>query len=172
MNHDNFDIAMAFVAQHEGGRVNDPTDRGGSTAFGISLRFMQLIGEDIDGDGHITAADVDLLTTDRAEAIYHEHFWLRYRLDEIKHPFIAAKAMDIFVNMRGQTAARCLQRSVHVTVDGILGSKSIKAINDQGNTGSLYAQISRHQAEIYRRIVENDSTQTRFIRGWLRRANR
>lgn len=172
MSPDNFDIAMAFVAQHEGGFSDDPADKGGATKYGISLRFLQLVGEDIDGDGHVTAADIRVLTTRDAKALYREHFWLHYRLDEIEHPFLAAKAMDLFVNMRGKTAARCLQRACGATADGLLGSQSIKAVNTYGKVGLLYSRISNRQAALYQRIVDADETQRRFLRGWLRRASR
>jgi lysozyme family protein len=42
----------------EGGRVNDPLDRGGETKYGVSLRFLAAEGAfDDDGDGK---ADYDL----------------------------------------------------------------------------------------------------------------
>jgi hypothetical protein len=42
----------------EGGFVDDPTDRGGTTKYGISLRFLAAAGAfDSDGDG---IADFDL----------------------------------------------------------------------------------------------------------------
>jgi hypothetical protein len=63
----------------EGGFVDDPTDRGGTTKYGISLRFLAAAGAfdsdgdgiadfDLDMDGDIDGADVRKLT--RGDAVF------------------------------------------------------------------------------------------------------
>ena len=173
MTATHFDIAMAFVAEHEGGFVDDDIDNGGATRYGISLRFLQLAHEDINGDGHVDRADIVALTTVQARAIYQCHFWKHYRLDEIEHPFIAAKIMDLYVNMRGAVAARVVQRCFSTLApDGILGSKSIRAVNTYASPARLYGALGVGQGSVYQRIVRADKTQDRFLKGWLRRARR
>lgn len=170
---DNFNIAMAFVSEHEGGWSDDSADRGGATMYGISLRFLKLIDEDVDGDGHVTAQDIRALSYDHALDLYRRHFWEHYRLDEINHPFIAAKAMDMFVNMRGRVAAQAIQACFDgLKTDGILGSQSLQAINDEPQPGGAYHDLGIKQAAVYHRIVRRDPSQARFIKGWYRRAAR
>ena len=62
MYSENFETIIKKVLKHEGGYVNDPTDRGGETNFGISKRAFP--EEDIKG-----------LTEDRAKYIYFEKYW-------------------------------------------------------------------------------------------------
>lgn len=169
----NFDTAMAFVSEHEGGFVDDPTDKGGATRYGISLRFLQLAQEDVNGDGHVDRADIVDLSLSQAHEIYRRHFWLHYRLDEIEHPFIAAKIMDLFVNMRGVVAAKVVQKCLPgLAPDGILGSRSLSAVNAHTSPARLYGVLSVNQGDVYRRIVKADYTQSKYLKGWLRRARR
>lgn len=173
MTASNFDTAMAFVSEHEGGFVDDAADKGGATRYGISLRFLQLAHEDVNGDGHVDRADIVALTTGQAHDIYRRHFWQHYRLDEITHPFIAAKIMDMFVNMRGTVAAKVVQRCfATLDDDGVMGSKSIRAVNAYASPARLYGALSVGQAVVYHRIVQADATQGRFLKGWIRRARR
>ena len=93
----------------------------------------------------------------------------------IDNPTIAAKAMDMFVNMRGRTAAKVCQRAVgrcHVKIsaDGILGPLSFKAINGIKDQEKLLDAMRTEQAHLYVTIVNNNPDQKKFLGGWLVRA--
>ncbi len=172
-------FALAFTAlmEEEGGYSNLTADHGGATNFGISLRFLKLLPEDqadITGDGHVDIEDIRALSIDDAEHFYRWHFWDHYRLDQVLTHWPAVKLFGMFVNMRGRVAAAAAQRALlacgyHVSVDGILGSKSFRAINS-ANQRAYVAALRSEQAWIYRRIVERDDEQGIFLSGWLRRA--
>jgi lysozyme family protein len=172
-----FSPAFNDVKRHEGGRVNHPKDRGGSTAFGLSLRFMKglpgLAG-DVDGDGHVNADDIAALTVEKARHFYKAYFWDHYRLEQIQDQGIATKLFNFFVNMRGKTAALVAQRAANdlganLVTDGVMGSRSIKAINAL-EPAALLCCIQWRAWEVYRAIIANDPEQSVFEDGWQARA--
>ena len=180
-----FDSAFNQLMYWEGGGKFHEVlgDAGGATNYGISLRLLKnlpLDQADIDGDGHITANDIRLLTKEKARAFYLKHFWIHYQLGNIENEYIAIKLLNIFVNMRGRTAGRVAQRAlascqVHdVKEDGYLGPFSFAAINASTCSPSLCAMflcsLRAHQEGIYRLIVAHNKSQEKFLKGWLRRA--
>ena len=60
----NWDKAIEFVLQWEGGYENDPDDPGGETKYGISKRAFP-------------NEDIANLTLDRAKELYHLEYWTR-----------------------------------------------------------------------------------------------
>lgn len=108
-----FDIAFDRLIGHEGGYVNDPTDPGGETKFGISKRTYP----------HI---DIANLTREQAKTIYRRDFWDPLGADA--HPSIRFQAFDFAVNSGIPTAIRKLQQVIGVADDGIFGPRSRAAL--------------------------------------------
>lgn len=81
---DNFQIAVKFVLQHEGGYVNDPDDPGGETKYGIAKRFHPNV-------------DIKNLTELDAAKIYFDEYWMKLP-DSLSFPLDIA-AMDSAVNL-------------------------------------------------------------------------
>jgi len=73
MNNDNFDRSIKFVLKWEGGYVNDPTDPGGETKFGISKRAFPML-------------DIKSLTEAEARDIYRTHYWEKAGCDKLGWP--------------------------------------------------------------------------------------
>lgn len=175
MSH--FNAALMDVLAHEGGFVNRKEDNGGATNYGISLRFLKMlpvIAGDVNGDGHINTHDVLSLTPDTAAAFYHTYFWQHYRLDSIIDKGVATKLFNLFVNMRGKTAALVAQRAANdlgsaLTVDGIAGTRTFRALNAHP-ADALLTCIKWRAWEVYRGIIAHDPTQHIFFEGWRKRA--
>lgn len=174
-----FDNAIEHVLTNEGGYNDIEDDLGGATNFGISLRFLKLAEEDIDGDGHIDAKDIHSIDRKTAKEIYKTYFWDHYKLEKVNSLTIATKMLDMFVNMRGKTAAKICQRALinvgfELNIDGILGTISFTRINSAIITlpNSFGNQICLEQQDVYVRICENNPSQIKFLRGWLKRARR
>lgn len=172
-----FDIAVADVLKHEGGRVDHPLDNGGDTNLGISLRFLRNLPDvagDITGDGHVNSDDIAAMTPATAVAFYRAYFWEHYRLGEIHDLAVAIKLFHFFVNMRGKTAGLVAQRAVNdiaspVYLDGVVGSKTLAAIN--ACAPSEYLVCLKWRAwEVYRAIIQKTPSQSVFSNGWRQRA--
>lgn len=169
--------ALKGVLLHEGGFINHGADKGGATDFGISLRFLQSLpasAGDVNGDGHVDIQDIRSLTEQSAGAFYKTYFWDHYRIDEIRDQRVAQKLFNFFVNMRGKTAGLIAQRAANdlgagLVEDGLMGSKSIAAIN-QLEPLQMVCCIRWRAWEVYKLIIEHDSSQAVFKNGWRRRA--
>lgn len=109
-----FEDAFQRVLGSEGGYVNDPRDPGGETKFGISR--LAYPGEDIKG-----------MTVERAREIYRRDYWGPAGCDAVPE---AAKLplFDAAVNSGVKQAIKLLQRAVGESPDGILGPRTLLAV--------------------------------------------
>ncbi|MDX1491290.1 MAG: glycosyl hydrolase 108 family protein [Pseudohongiellaceae bacterium] len=173
-----FITALQETLRKEGRLSNNVADSGGITDYGISLRFLKLlplIDADVTGDGHVNEDDIRALEPSIVAKLYRKYFWDYYRLDEIMHDRIAIKAFDMLVNMRSVVAAKCMQRALRacaITVkeDGIIGTKTIDAINEIRDYKNLLTAMRSESFGIYQLIAAKDPSQQVFLQGWKNRA--
>ena len=164
-----FEKAHAFVARMEGGFVDDPADPGGTTNYGVSLRFLKTQGlevGDIDGDGDIDADDIRALTPERAAGVLRRSFWDVFPLDNVPDP-LALAVYDTAVNMGVGQAKRLTQKALSVDADGRWGPKTWVAIKACTETVAL-ALVECRRAR-YAALVRNNPALGKFSRGWENR---
>lgn len=184
-----FARAVRDVLETEGGFVDDPVDRGGTTKYGISLRFLKDEGQiDLDGDGDIDGMDIRRLKRSDAIFLYHRCFWKRLDADALPQP-IGEMMFDQAVNAGLGSARRLLQRAINrclaraasappqLVIDGWIGKATTDALNWVLRWGALGmpALTDAFRVEVrlrYRAIAEQNPSQRRFLKGWLARADR
>lgn len=177
-----FQKAVKTVLLHEGKLVDNKSDPGGMTNFGISLRFLEETGHltsngwkdgDINHDGKIDWKDVNAMTEDKATQFYFEYFWKPNGYGKIESQEIATKIFDLAVNMGSYVANKVAQRAVRASIglrleeDGIIGLKTIAAFN-MCKPEILMAALKAEAAGYYRAIRYSGANN--FSEGWLRRA--
>lgn len=155
---------------HEGGFVDDPDDKGGATKFGVTLGTWIQQGRDKDCDGDIDVDDLKLIDLDDAYVIAKINYWDKLKADGIYNQSIAEFIFDWGYNSGYKTAAKKVQETVGVTVDGIIGSQTLKAIND-ADQEDLFYQLKAKREAFFRSIVANNPSQKKFLKGWLNRNN-
>ena len=152
----NFDEIIEQVLEHEGGYVNDPTDLGGETKYGITKRFYPDV-------------DIKNLTVEQAKEIYRKDYWDKNRVESLPqnlwHIFF-----DMCVNMGRRTAVKVLQRAAvnrgrNIEVDGGLGPMTIKALK-----GVELDRVRAYRVKFYVDLITNKPEQEKFFLGWFRRA--
>ena len=75
---DNFTKSLEHVLVHEGGYVDHPSDPGGPTNKGITLRvFQRTYGKDK------TKEDLKVITDDHVSHIYYTVYWQACRFDDL-----------------------------------------------------------------------------------------
>jgi lysozyme family protein len=149
------------------GLANDPDDKGGLTMCGVTFStyatYCNKIGK--------TAKESGLKALKYAEwyDILHTLFWKRWKADSIENQALANILVD-WVWASGITGIKRPQRILGVTADGIVGPKTIAAVNAADATAlfnSLHADRLKHFDE----IVAKSASQAKFLKGWKRRVN-
>ncbi len=177
----NFNEVVTHTLKHEGGFVDDPVDTGGATKWGISLRFAMLVEDiidiDLDDDGDVDVEDIKLITREIATEIYRVQFWEKYSYYKIDSLAIAQKTFDLSVNMGPRKTHLVLQRALRavnhkVTQDGIIGVKTLSAINSSImlNKIALISSMKSEAAGMYREIIAKHNAFEKYRNGWLNRA--
>lgn len=177
-----FEKAIPQILLHEGGYVNHPSDPGGATNWGISLRFLQgvpAVYGDVDNDGDVDAQDIRNMTVDEAKLIYKTFWWDKYRYGLIWDQTVATKVFDLSVNMGAVRAHKLLQMalnkafSLNLTVDGVLGNASMASINavaDGNQEQMLLTAYSNEAWGFYQRLITGNPKFKAFEKGWKNRA--
>lgn len=183
----NVDSLLPYILKFEGGFVNDPADAGGATNKGVTIATWRQVGYDKDGDGDIDVADLKLLTdADVRNRVLKPAFWDRWKADRIISQGVANILVD-WVWGSGKHGIVIPQRLLGVTPDGIVGEKTLAAVN-AANPRQLFdaifearkkflhditnQSVARYERKIGRKATEAElkkHTNKRFIKGWLRR---
>jgi lysozyme family protein len=116
----NFDEAFELLLGHEGGYVNDPNDRGGETKFGISKRAYP----------HL---DIKALSIEESKGLYKRDYWGPAGCDAVPDS-LKFDLFDAAVNVGVRGAIKMLQRSVGETQDGVLGPRTLQAVQSMDST--------------------------------------
>ena len=150
-----FKETIDIVLKHEGGYVNDPKDAGGETNFGISKRAYS----------HL---DILSLTESQAEGIYWTDYWLKCQCNVLTTG-LDLMVMDCAVNMGVARASKILQNIVGAKADGIIGSKTIKAVWRATETPEATESVIKQYSHIRQGHYEAMTTFPLYGKGWTRR---
>lgn len=162
-----FSNVIPLIIAAEGEKVsNSPNDHGGLSKYGISQKEYPDL-------------DIANLTEEKALAILEEDFWQKYHIGQIENQGIANQVFLLIVNMNPLQAVRIVQIAVNAcgrgiinaTVDGVLGSQTLQAINSLAD-GWLSNRIRLEAISYYLHLTDVDESQIPNFRGWVRRALR
>ena len=149
------------------GLANDPVDRGGLTMCGVTYatyatycnkKNMRATESGLKNISY--AVWLDILKT---------LFWDKWRADEITNQSLANILVD-WVWASGITGVKRSQRILGVSVDGIVGPKTLAAVNSS-DPSKLFAELHADRLKHFQEIVNRSPTQKKFLKGWNRRVN-
>lgn len=166
-----FDSALQYVLDNEGGFTDDPEDSGGATNFGITHEDLSnFLGHAVSTD------DVRNMTLDTASQIYRQCYWNPMRLDEVASSPIATAIFDTGVNRGISIGAKyaqrvCNQEGASLSVDGSIGPLSLAAINSTPPAVFIQDYYDLVKAG-YDAIIANRPSQRVFQNGWMARAKK
>lgn len=164
------EILAPFILSWEGGFSNHPNDKGGATNKGVTIATWKAQGYDKDGDGDIDVADLKLITDeDAVKVVMKPHYWDRWKADQIKSQSVANLLVD-WVWGSGKYGITEVQKLLGVKVDGIVGAKTLAALNAR-EPRQLFADIKKARVSFIERLVKRNPSQAVFKKGWLRRLN-
>lgn len=163
------ELLAPIIFKWEGGFVDDPLDRGGATNKGVTLSTWKQCGYDKDGDGDIDVEDIKKLTLSDATIVLKKYYWDRWKADQIINQSVANILVD-WVWGSGIHGIKIPQRILGVESDGIVGPKTIQALNSLEQS-ELFKEIWLARKDFLNGIVQRNPSQQRFIKGWLNRLN-
>jgi hypothetical protein len=119
---ENWDNCFAMVLKHEGGFVNHPKDPGGMTNLGVTKKNWEAyLGREV------TEVEMRALTPNDVKPFYKKNYWDKIKADDLPSGVDYA-AYDLAVNSGTGRAAKYLQQIAGVTADGVIGPKSLEAV--------------------------------------------
>jgi lysozyme family protein len=136
------------------GYVNDPLDAGGETKFGVAVNANPDL-------------NIKRLTWAGAKAVYFDRYWVAGSCERLPAR-VAVLHFDGCVNHGIGRAKKFLQRSVGAEADGVIGARTLAAINEQDPIW-ICNKVCDLREQFYHDIVEAKPSQERFLKGWLRR---
>lgn len=159
----------------EGGYVNDPSDSGGETNFGVTEAVARAAGY---------LDRIDMMPREVAFDIYVTRYWDAIRGDDLANlsEAVAAEVVDTAVNMGRGRAGKFLQRSLNVlnrsgesyadlVVDGGIGPASIRTLAAYlvgRDEQTLVKALNCLQGAYYIELAERREKDERFVYGWLK----
>src|SRR3990167_2567385 len=171
-----FDQAFEKTLGHEGGFVDDPSDSGGATRFGITEKVAK---------EHGYKGEMKALPMEFAKIVYKKGYWDQMKLDNVVTQGVADELFDTGVNCGTGTAGKICQRSLNllnqlgtlwpdIPIDGAVGLGTTAAINKCCSISPAYAlalikPLNALQVAYYAEVAERNPKNERFFRGWLTR---
>ena len=101
------------------------------------------------------------------EYIFKEGFWDRWKADEINNQAIANLLVD-WCWTSGIYGIKYPQRILGVKDDGIVGDKTIAAVNNYPNQKELFDKLWNRRKKHFEDIAKTHN-RAKFLNGWLRR---
>ena len=153
---------------HEGGRFTskEDADKGGATNKGVTIATWRQVGYDKDGDGDIDVNDLRLITDkDVRDRVLVPHYWNRWKADFILSQSVANIVVD-WVWASGKHGITGVQRLLGVKADGIVGAKTLGALNAR-DSRELFDAIKAERVKFIRNIVAKNPDSNTFCLGFL-----
>jgi lysozyme family protein len=141
-----FDILVR--PSHEGGFQKNPKDRGNWTSGKIGVGELKGTKYGVSAMSY-PGEDIENLTLDRAKTLFRRDFWGPALCDALPQP-IRFDAFDTAINSGPQRSIKLLQEALGVTVDGVVGPKTMLALSS---------------IEPYRLVARFNGARMRFITG-------
>lgn len=168
---DNFLNCLAFIwrGDTDGQALHhDPKDRGGATAYGVTLATYTAWRE-AHGIHTTTKDDLGRATEAELAAMFQAWFWTPPRCDALPLG-VDLMAFDIAVGSGTRTAAMLVQRACGVKADGVVGRVTLEAIN-RVDASTLINALHFGWLGYCKGIREPGGWAT-YANGWTNRANK
>ncbi|MDQ3003498.1 MAG: hypothetical protein M3Y08_19845 [Fibrobacterota bacterium] len=158
-----FEKALPRLLHDEGGKVDDPIDPGGRTAYGITQKSWHAYRK----NWQQPTKDVFDLTPDDVAAFFLMEYWLPLKCKLIASQELADLLLSMAVLQGRGPAVRRLQSLLGVKADGVMGAQSILAIDRY--PGNLIHDYCDANAAFFDRLIAKRPASAKYRNGWMNR---
>lgn len=159
---------VPFILQWEGGFVNDPDDLGGATNMGVTIGTYEAYCRK-KGYPRPTVERLKNLTKEDWAEIFKTMYWDRWKADDINSQAVANIVVD-WVWASGVHGIKRPQKLLGVVADGLVGAKTIAAIN-AADPKKLFDAIKADRAKFIDEICKARPKNEKYRKGWMNRIN-
>lgn len=173
-SREKFDKISPVIFKNEGGFVNHPADPGGATNKGITFGTWKAYAQQ-DLGVEPTLDNLKNITDEQAKTIYFNRYWQPSGFDQLKDQNLALMSYDWTLTSGG--AGKQIQKLLNnefgqsVSTDGIIGPKTIAAMNSVPDSATLTSRIADIRKDYYRDLVTAAPEKGVFLKGWLNRVD-
>lgn len=162
---DNETLEQAFERAKKKGFSNDPDDPGGATMVGVTLSTYKTYCKR-NGLRTPSVTDLKAISYKVWRDILHTMYWNKWKADLIEDQSVANMLVDWVWGSGASVGIKRPQRLLKVTQDGIVGPKTIAAVNSaQDFLETLYDARKAH----FNEIVRKKPSQKKWLKGWINR---
>ncbi len=148
------------------GFSNDPDDAGGATMCGITIATYKRYCK-TKGKQEPTVAQLKAITLTEWLDILRAFYWNKMKADQINNQSIANLCVDN-VWGSGPGYIRQIQAVAGVAADGVVGPKTIAAINNASQR-ELFNRLVEKRRVFYMNICLSKNSNKKFLKGWMNR---
>lgn len=162
-------IEQAFIRAKKRGWADDPLDNGGATMIGVTIGTYRTYCK-YKGKRVPTKEDLKNIPYKEWRDIVHTMYWSKWKADLIENQHVANMIVDwVWASGQGIGIKR-VQKLLGVTADGIVGPKTLAAVNSQ-DPKELFTKVYNARAAHFNAIVKNNPSQKKWLKGWMNRIN-
>lgn len=167
-NEEDFKKVLNQTLEFEGGYT---VDSGGPTNYGVRQDMYDAYAK----KNKIASKSVKELKYGEVKDFYKKNYWEDPKINLLPRE-IASSVFDYGVNAGQSKAIMSVQGIVGTKPDGVIGPKTIKAINkyvEANGVETLHKKILDDRVQHYNNLVmSNPQKYTRYLAGWLNRVNK
>lgn len=162
----NESLENAFLRAKKVGYANDPLDNGGATMVGVTIGTYRSYCR-YKGKKAPSVADLKAIPYKEWRDILHTMFWSKWKADLIEDQKVANMVVD-WVWTSGAGTIKRVQALLNVTQDGIVGPKTIAALNAAKD---INVKVYQARKSFFEAIVKRNPSQKKWLKGWMNRLN-
>lgn len=163
---DNETLDKAYTRATKKGFVNDPNDNGGATMIGVTIGTYRSYCR-YKGWKTPSVQDLKNMPYKVWRDVVYTMYWNKWKADTIQNQSVANMVVD-WVWHSGAATIKRVQAILGLTQDGIVGPKTIAAIN---NCNDIVDKIYTARKAYFEAIVKKNPSQKKWLKGWMNRLN-
>ena len=162
----NESLEQAYIRATKKGFVNDPNDNGGATMVGITIGTYRSYCRH-KGTKIPTVQDLKNMPYKVWRDIVYTMYWNKWKADTIADQSTANMVVD-WVWHSGAGTIKKVQTLLGVTADGIVGPKTVAALN---SAKGIREKIYNARKAYFEAIVKRNPSQQKWLKCWMNRLN-